>query len=218
MNLNLAPRRINTRSHPDPEKILWQTFKTRNLATYRTIHRASSVLEHLTALQDPQLDLHHTRNLFRTNSQSKINHTDLEPIDLQQSPSREASPSTPPDLQLLHHFSSFHPKSAQSQFTGPSTSATPIHTTTVQTTPSHSTNPPLVNPPLAPTMAAWYAPLVLPQPLVPLPNDYQSRIPHFTEVESTTTQLHVDRMNDAFDYMELEEETMNMRKIGRAHV
>ena len=35
----------------------------------------------------------------------------------------------------------------------------------MQTTPSHSTNPLLVNLPLAPTMAAWYAPLVLPQPL-----------------------------------------------------
>ena len=117
-----------------------------------------------------------------------MDHTDLEPIKLQKIPSGEASPSTPPDLQLLHHFGSFHPKSAQSQFIGPSTCATPIHTTIVQTTTSHSTNPPLVNPPLAPTMEAWYAPLVLPQPLVPLPNDYQSRIPHFTGTESTTIQ------------------------------
>ena len=57
-------------------------------------------------------------------------------------------------------------------------------------------------------MAAWYAPLVLSQHLVPLPNDYQSRIPHFKGAESTTAQQHVDRKNDAFDYMELEEETM----------
>ena len=71
----------------------------------------------------------------------------------------------------------------------------------MQTTPSHNTNIPLVNPPLAPIMVAWYAPLVLPQPLVPFPKDYQSRIPHFTGAESTTTQHHVDRMNDAFDYM-----------------
>ena len=65
-------------------------------------------------------------------------------------------------------------------------------------------------------MAAWYAPLVLPQPLVPLPNYYQSRIPHFTEVESTTAQQHVDRMNDAFDYMELNEETMKMRMFAQS--
>ena len=94
--------------------------------------------------------------------------------------------------------------------------ATPIHTTIVQTTPSHSTNPPLVNPPLAPTMAAWYAPLVLRQPLIPFPNDYQSRIPHFTRAESTTAQQHVDRMNDAFDYMELEEETMKVRMFSQS--
>ena len=60
-------------------------------------------------------------------------------------------------------------------------------------------------------MVAWYAPLVLPQPLVPLPNDYQYRIPHFTRIESTTTQQHVDKMDDAFDYMEIEEETIKMR-------
>ena len=60
-------------------------------------------------------------------------------------------------------------------------------------------------------MATWYAPLVLPQPLLPLRNDYQSKIPHFTGKESTTAQHHVDRMEDAFDYMEIEEETVKMR-------
>ena len=65
-------------------------------------------------------------------------------------------------------------------------------------------------------MATWYAPLVLPQPLLPLPNDYQSKIPHFTGKESTTTQHHVDRMEDAFDYMEIEEETVNMRIFAQS--
>ena len=60
-------------------------------------------------------------------------------------------------------------------------------------------------------MATWYAPLVLPQPLVPLPNDYQYRIPHFTRNESTTAQHHVDKMDDAFYYMEIEEDTIKMR-------
>ena len=59
-------------------------------------------------------------------------------------------------------------------------------------------------------MADWYAPLALPQPLVPFPNDYQSKIPHFTGVESITAQKHVDRINDAFDYKEIEEETIKM--------
>ena len=53
-------------------------------------------------------------------------------------------------------------------------------------------------------MAAWYAPLVLPQPLAPLPNEYQSKIPHFTSKESTTAQHHVDRMGYSFNYMEIQ--------------
>ena len=53
-------------------------------------------------------------------------------------------------------------------------------------------------------MAAWYAPLVLAQPTVTLPNEYQSKIPHFTEKEYTIAQQHVDRMEDAFNYMEIE--------------
>ena len=65
-------------------------------------------------------------------------------------------------------------------------------------------------------MATWYAPLVLPQPLLPLPNDYQSKIPHFTRKESTTSQHHVDRMEDAFDYMEIEEETVKMRIFAQS--
>ena len=132
---------------------------------------------------------------------------------MQRSFSREASPSTPPDSQLLYQFSLFHNKSTQNQFAGPSVSSTPIHTTTIQNTPFQPffVNPPLVNPPLFPAMATWYALLVLPQPLLPLPNDYQSKIPHFTRKESTTSQQHVDRMGDAFDYMEIEEETVKMR-------
>ena len=65
-------------------------------------------------------------------------------------------------------------------------------------------------------MAAWYAPLVLPQPLVPLPNDYQSKIPHFTGKESTTAQQHVDGMGDAFDYMEIDDETVKMRIFAQS--
>ena len=110
-------------------------------------------------------DLSSTKALFRRKSQSKINLDDLEPLDLQQSPSREASPTTPLDFQILHHFGSYHPKSTQNQSTSPSISATPIQTTTVKITSSHTTNPHTVNLPSAPIMAAWYAPLVLPFPL-----------------------------------------------------
>ena len=65
-------------------------------------------------------------------------------------------------------------------------------------------------------MAAWYAPLVLPQPLVPLPNDYQSKIPHFTAKDSTTAQHHVDRMEDSFDYMEIDDDTVKMRIFAQS--
>ena len=65
-------------------------------------------------------------------------------------------------------------------------------------------------------MAAWYAPLVLPQPLAPLPNEYQSKIPHFTSKESTIAENHVDRMEDAFDYMEIEDETIKMRIFAQS--
>ena len=131
---------IYTRSHPDPnpptvvdnpENILWKNPKAGNSPTIRTIHRASSASEHLTVSQDPRSDLHHTKNLFRTKSQSRVYQADFEPIYLQQSSSREAFPSTSPDFQLFHHFNPFRLKSTQNQFSGPSTLATPIHTTTV---------------------------------------------------------------------------------------
>ena len=65
-------------------------------------------------------------------------------------------------------------------------------------------------------MVAWYAPLVLPQPLAPLKNDYQSKIPHFTGVETSTAQQHVDRISDAFEYMEIEDETIRMRMFAQS--
>ena len=43
-----------------------------------------------------------------------------------------------------------------------------------------------------------------------MPNDYQSKIPHFTGEESTTAQQHVT-VEYAFDYMEIEDDTIKMR-------
>ena len=143
-NLNLASHRINTRSHPDPnpptivdntERILWQNSRPRKPTTDRSIPRTIFVPENLTVLKDPHFDLPHTKNLFRDKSQSDLNQADFETTDLQQSFSREASPSTPPDSQLLHHFRSFHNISAHHQFFGPSVSSTPIHTFTIKNTP-----------------------------------------------------------------------------------
>ena len=82
-------------------------------------------------LEDSHFDLHHTKNIFRTRSQGDLNQTNLDIADLKQSFSREASPSTPPDSQLLYHFILFHNNFSQNQFAGPSISSTPIHTTTM---------------------------------------------------------------------------------------
>ena len=57
---------------------------------------------------------------------------------------------------------------------------------------------------------------MLPQPLVPLPNDYQSKIPHFTAKESITAQQHVDKMEDSFDYMEIDDDTVKMRIFSQS--
>ena len=51
---------------------------------------------------------------------------------------------------------------------------------------------------------------------MPLPNDYQTKIPRFIANESTTTQHHVDRMEDAFDYMEIDDETVKMRIFAQS--
>jgi len=92
---------------------VWKALEAGNLATDRSIRKSRSVPEHLTALQDSLFDLKSTKILFRSKSQSKIDFDDLEPLDLPQSPNREASPATPLDFQLLHHFGSYHPRSAQ---------------------------------------------------------------------------------------------------------
>ena len=51
---------------------------------------------------------------------------------------------------------------------------------------------------------------------MPLPNDYQSKIPHFTGKESAIAQHHVDRMEDAFDYMEIDDEIVKMRIFAQS--
>ena len=60
-------------------------------------------------------------------------------------------------------------------------------------------------------MAAWYAPLVLPQNLNDMPTDYQSKIPVFDATQSITMQQHVDKMNDFFDLHEVEAENVTVR-------
>ena len=175
----MAPRKIHTRAHPDPnppeivdnpECILWKSPKIKSSTIFRSPLRANSVPENLSALQQSQADL---GNPFRTRS--------LDDLDQLDSESSLSSPktsehfgsrgTTPPDLHFLLNLGVSHPRSAQQSIAVPSTFVHP--SSTVQTTPLHSTpplvNPPLVNPRPPHIMAAWYAPLVLHVPLVNLP-------------------------------------------------
>ena len=65
-------------------------------------------------------------------------------------------------------------------------------------------------------MTTWYAPLVLPLPLVVLPQDYQSKIPLFDASSATTSQIHVDRMNDYFYRHEIDDETVKLRLFAQS--
>ena len=60
-------------------------------------------------------------------------------------------------------------------------------------------------------MATWYAPLILPQNLGAMPNDYQTKIPFFDATQTIIAQQHVDKMNDFFDLHEVEIEDVMMR-------
>ena len=176
----MAPRKIHTRAYPDPdpleivdnpERILRKPPKAQSSTIFRPFHRVNSVPKNLAALQQSQVDL---RNPFRTRSLDDIIQIDSDsPLSSQDRSEHPSSKeNTPPDLHFLHNFSFSHPRSAQQPLVGPSTSV--IHTSTIQTTPFYQT-PPLVNPPLfpqPPIIATWYAPLVLPLPLVNLPQDY----------------------------------------------
>jgi len=58
-------------------------------------------------------------------------------------------------------------------------------------------------------MAAWFAPLVLPQVLDDMPSDYESKIPFFDGTpNSITAQQHVDQMADFYELHEINEENV----------
>ena len=126
--------------------------------------------------------------------------------------------TTPPDLHFLHNLGVSHPRSAQQSTVVPFTSVHP--SSTVQTTPLQPTpplvNPPLVNPAPLHIMAAWYAPLVLPVPLVNLPHDYQSKIPLYDANNATTSSQHVDKMNDYFDKNEIDDDSVKLRLFAQS--
>lgn len=65
-------------------------------------------------------------------------------------------------------------------------------------------------------METWYAPLVLPFPLVVLPQDYQSKIPLYDASSSTRAQQHVNKMDDYFDRQQIDDETVKLRMFAQS--
>ena len=116
----VAPRKIHTRAHPDPdppeiidnpENILRKSPGIKLSTVFRSPLRANSVLENISALQQSQVDL---VNPFRTRSFDDIIQLDLEsslssPEIIEHPGSIE---TTPPDLYFLHNLGVSHPRSA----------------------------------------------------------------------------------------------------------
>ena len=135
----MAPRKIHTRAHPDPdppeivdnpERILRKSPKIESSTVFRSSLRANSVPENLSALQQSQADL---LNPFRTRSLDDLDQLDYEsshssPETSEHLGSRE---TTPPDLHFLYNLGVSHPRSAQRSIVAPSTSTHP--TSTIQT-------------------------------------------------------------------------------------
>jgi hypothetical protein len=65
-------------------------------------------------------------------------------------------------------------------------------------------------------MAARYAPLVLAVMLHAMPQDYQTRLPHFDATGPLNAQQHVDKMNDYFDLQEVDEADVQMRLFAQS--
>ena len=113
----VAPRKIHTRAHPDPdppevvdnpENILRKLPRIQLSTVFRSPLRANSVPENLSALQQSQADL---VNPFRIRSLDDLDQLDYEsshssPQTSEHLGSRE---TTPPDLHFLHNLGVSHP-------------------------------------------------------------------------------------------------------------
>ena len=137
----MAPRKIHTRAHPDPnppeivddpESILQKSPRIKLSTVFRSPLRANSVPENLSALQKSQDD---QVNPFRTRSLGNLDQSDSE--SSLSSPETSEHPggreTTPPNLHFLNNLGLSHPRSAQQSTVVPSTSLHP--SSTIQTTP-----------------------------------------------------------------------------------
>ena len=132
----MAPRKIHTRAHPNPdppeivdnpEIILRKSPKIEFSTVFISPLRANSVPENLSALQQSQADL---VNPFRTRSFGDLDQLDSE--SSLSSPKTSEHPgsgeTTRPNLHFLHNLGVSHPRSAQQSTTVPSISVHPSPT------------------------------------------------------------------------------------------
>ena len=64
-------------------------------------------------------------------------------------------------------------------------------------------------------MAYRYAPLVLPQQLHDMPQEYQSKIPQFDATIHYTAQQHINKMTDFFELHEIDDSDVQMRLFAQ---
>jgi hypothetical protein len=109
----LAPKRIHTRSHPDPEPVTIvdnpeKLLRKRNIVegqgSNSPLHRATSLPEKLVTIQDIEFDLPFEQSLFRTKSDSFVNEIVLDQTILQPKTPERLSPRTDFDQRFLQEF------------------------------------------------------------------------------------------------------------------
>jgi hypothetical protein len=109
----LAPKRIHTRSHPDPEpaiavddpeKLLRKKNTVEGFGSHSPLHRSTSLPENLVAIQDLEFDISFEKSLFRTKSDSFISETVLDQTILQPRTPEILSPREEFDQRFLQEF------------------------------------------------------------------------------------------------------------------
>jgi hypothetical protein len=199
----MAPRKIPTRSHPDPrpstavdnpEQLLKRKTSVSCSVNPSHLHRSPSSPGRLSVFQNPDLELIAPRKLGRTQSEAFASKLIFYSSMLQPRTPEAVSPT----LKWGVNASTPHSLSSPS---------------------SPVTTPPAVQavlPPPLPIMAARYAPLVLAAPLHAMPQDYQTRLPQFDATGPLNAQQHVDKMNDYLDLQEVDEVDVQMRLFAQS--
>jgi hypothetical protein len=109
----LAPKRIFTRSHPNPEpataidnpeKLPRKKIVTEGSGSHSPFHISPSLLEKLVALQDLEFDIPFEQILFRTKSDSFVSEIVLDQTILQPKTPEILSPKADVDQLFLQEF------------------------------------------------------------------------------------------------------------------